>query len=251
MMKSSIRYVALSVLVIAAVGQIGLAGLSNAPADARPAFPSDLSWAGPSTNPSLSTGTWETDAHAGSLTLADESLERALVRMIQDFDVPGLFVLAGAIRNGDGDPLDNEVRAEIHDAVEEESVIRLTRLAADLDVGTSTVRYHVRILDDARMVDVETIWGKRWLSVPTVERTDVLLAAALDDEALASVFEVLSDRDPASVSELAAVLDRAPSTVSYHLQRLANAGLVERERDGSSVRTSLADEIQERLDEES
>lgn len=251
MTKSSLRYVALSVLVIAAVGQIGLAGLSNAPADARPVFENDLSRGGPPTNPSLSTGTWGTDARAVSPTSVGESLERALVRTIQDFDVPGLFVLAGAFWNGDGGPLDNEVRVEIYEAVEEESAIRLTRLAADLDVGTSTVRYHVRILGDARMVEVETIWGKRWISDPTVERTDVLLTAALDDEALASIFEELADREPASVSELAEALDRAPSTVTYHLQRLASEGLVERERDGSSVRTSLADEVQERLDEES
>ena len=253
MTNPRIRYVVFGVLALAIVSQIGVAAIltsaTTTPTDAQSAFGNDRLEAETSRYPSLSTTTTYASAETvGTFTV--ESLERAFVQAIQTLDGPGLLVLAGTIRNGNDDPLDNEVRAAIYDVVSENSGVRLTRLADELDVGTSTVRYHVRVLDDAGKVEAETIWGRRWVSVPTVERTDLVLTAALNEEALTSVFEVLTDLGPASVSELAATLDRAPSTVSHHLQRLASEGLVERKRDGSAVRTSLTDEIKERLDQE-
>lgn len=53
--------------------------------------------------------------------------------------------------------------------------------------------------------------------------------------------EDTTDEGPDSVSDLAERLDRDPSTVTHHLDRLAEDGIVERERDGRAVVNKLAD----------
>jgi DNA-binding transcriptional ArsR family regulator len=49
---------------------------------------------------------------------------------------------------------------------------------------------------------------------------------------------LLTLRHPLTVSEVAAALQCAPATATYHLQHLAAAGLITRERQGTSVRIS-------------
>jgi DNA-binding transcriptional ArsR family regulator len=54
------------------------------------------------------------------------------------------------------------------------------------------------------------------------------------------VLVTLAKEGDASVSTIADALDRDPSTVSHHLSRLEEDGLVERERDGRSKVNRLA-----------
>lgn len=76
---------------------------------------------------------------------------------------------------------------------------------------------------------------------------DFELAAALSEPASAAVLEALADAGEARVGQLADDLDRDPSTVSHHLQRLADDGLVERERRGRAVVNRLADPVADAL----
>jgi DNA-binding transcriptional ArsR family regulator len=72
---------------------------------------------------------------------------------------------------------------------------------------------------------------------PPTELADALLACASD--ARLRLLHALAER-PRTVQELAPMLSMAPSTVSRHLQRLAEHGLVAGERDGWYVLYSLA-----------
>lgn len=256
MTKPPIRHVVLATLLVAIASQVGLGAILSQPADDRvdsrtadTRVERTVERAPASATGSLvPAGSWAENPLSDDVSVG--SVEQALVRLLQDLDGTWLLAVAGTARRDDGDVLDNDVREAIYDTLQEETVVRLTRLTETVGVSTSTARYHVRILESAEMVDVETIWGKRWLSVPATDPTERHLAAALDDEALASLLASLLEREPASVSELATTLDRAPSTVSHHLQRLADVDLVERERDGSSVLTATACGVRGRLQEE-
>jgi DNA-binding transcriptional ArsR family regulator len=65
----------------------------------------------------------------------------------------------------------------------------------------------------------------------------------MNDEATANVIAALSRLGPVSVSDLADNLDRDPSTVTHHLQRLADNDIVVRERDGRTVMNRLSSDI--------
>jgi DNA-binding transcriptional ArsR family regulator len=59
--------------------------------------------------------------------------------------------------------------------------------------------------------------------------------------------DALERFEPATVGAIAEELDKSPSTVTHHLQRLEEDGVVVRERDGRSVKNSLAPAAREAL----
>jgi predicted transcriptional regulator len=137
-----------------------------------------------------------------------------------------------------GDTLEHDTRAELASAIEDNPGAYLSELADASDASMSTVRYHLKVLERETVVTPVKIRGKRRY-FPGDERADEL-AAAMADDATESVLRALATVGPASVSALADELDRDPSTVTHHLDRLQESGLVERERDGRSVVNSLA-----------
>ena len=137
-----------------------------------------------------------------------------------------------------GDTLEHDTRAELASAIEDNPGAYLSELADASDASMSTVRYHLKVLERETVVTPVKIRGKRRY-FPGDEPADEL-AAAMADDATESVLQALATVGPASVSALADELDRDPSTVTHHLDRLQESGLVERERDGRSVVNSLA-----------
>ncbi len=148
---------------------------------------------------------------------------------------------AGEIRATEGDDglLENDARRTIYEEVTRSPGLSMSEVAERTAVPLSTVRYHTWVLNKEDVLDEAKIRGKRRLFPTMMERERKELNAALEDDATARMLDTVQQREPASVSELAESLDRAASTVSYHLQRLQEAGLVERERDGGATVTRL------------
>lgn len=151
-------------------------------------------------------------------------------------------------RYDDSDPLEHEVRASIYETVESAPGVHLSGVSDAADVPLSTVRHHLRVLERENLLVTAKLRGKRRFY--PIGSEDVELAAALEDEATAAVLGALADHEPASVSTLAAELDRDASTVSHHLSRLAEDGLVERERDGRQVLNRLPPAVRRTFDAE-
>lgn len=150
-----------------------------------------------------------------------------------------LLAAAGA-RKHDDESLSHEARRRIYDAIVDTPGIYLSAIRDETDIPLGTVRHHVRILEDENLISIRKIRGKRrHFPVGLVPTTDAELRAALDDDAVAAVVDALARSRTATVSELAARLERDPSTVSHHLARLEEAGIVERERREQSVMSWL------------
>lgn len=156
--------------------------------------------------------------------------------------------LLGYQRSDDSDPLAHDGRARIHRCVTTCEGAYLSEIARTTGIPLSTVRYHLRILEHEGLVTDTKVLGKRWYVPVGADRPERDLA--LDDGPVRTVLETLADGGPGSVSDLAERVDRDPSTVTHHLSRLEDAGLVERERDGAAVVNRLAPEVQLALAEE-
>lgn len=139
----------------------------------------------------------------------------------------------------DSDPLDHDTRRRVHDVVEADPGTYLSAVSERAGVPLSTARHHVRILEREGMLASAKVRGKRRFYPSGAN--EVELAAAIDDGATASVLDALARLGPCSVAVLADELGRDSSTVTYHLQRLEEDGLVERERDGRSVVNRLSE----------
>ena len=148
-------------------------------------------------------------------------------------------------RYDDSDPLEHDTRRTLHDAIETSPGINLTTLAERTDVPLSTARHHVRVLADEDLVTTAKRRGKRRFY--PVGADDVALTDALSEPPKAAVLHALAHHGEARVGLLADELDRDPSTITHHLQALADDGLVERERRGRTVVNRLAESARSAL----
>ncbi|WP_290814012.1 metalloregulator ArsR/SmtB family transcription factor [Halovivax sp.] len=148
-------------------------------------------------------------------------------------------------RYDDSDPLEHDERRTIYEAIEAEPGLYLSALGERREVSLSTIRHHVRILEEEGLLITEKRDGKRRYFPAAAE--DVELTAALSEPAKRRVLETLADVERAHNGRIADELDVDPSTASHHLSTLAEDGLVERERDGRSIVNSLAPGVEAAL----
>jgi len=140
------------------------------------------------------------------------------------------------------DPLDLESRRAIYAAVDETPGIHFRALLDRLDYAKGTLQYHLQTLADEGLVDVSED-GKytRYYPAGEFDEADRAVMNALRRTYSRRVIAHLLADEPLSTTDLADRLDKSPSTVSWHLSQLADAGLVEKERVGQSVEYSLRD----------
>ena len=175
------------------------------------------------------------------------SLLATLVTVFQDWAARVLAVF-GYKRYSDDDPLEHETREQLYEFIRDSPGAYLTEISEGTDVKMGTARYHLRILAFENLVTSEEIRGRRRYVTVGTEWAE--LEAALHDETTARIVESLAEKGPDSVSGLADRLDRDPSTITHHLDRLAEDGIVERERDGRAVVNKLSDSARIALEDE-
>lgn len=147
------------------------------------------------------------------------------------------------------DLFDNETRRRIREALRERPGLHFRKLARRLDVAHDPLNHHLRILRDRQLVVEEQIQGRRCLfwtgQIDPRCRRALGLAAS---SGARSLLEVLRGSPGLDTTQLGEEAGLAPSTVSYHLERLQKAGVVERERDGRHVRARLTEVGRRALD---
>lgn len=113
------------------------------------------------------------------------------------------------------------------------------KLVEETGIPRSTVRYHLRVLEDDGRIVRETVHGKQRVAPSGRGEVAIEQSAVLEDDAAAAVFETVKRLEPANLTEVATALDRSPGTVSYHLDRLEEHDLATRVRDGRAVQIRL------------
>ena len=165
----------------------------------------------------------------------------------------GLVPIFKYSRYDDSDPLENERRRAVYETIAAEPGRYLSQVSDDSGVALSTVRHHVRVLEDEGLVTATKVNGKRRYyleadsegAVTTPDGTvGVELHAALAEPAKCELLEALAALGPASNGRLADELECDPSTVSHHLTALADDGLIVREQDGRSVSNDLTTDVE-------
>ncbi|WP_336135065.1 winged helix-turn-helix transcriptional regulator [Natronomonas amylolytica] len=152
-------------------------------------------------------------------------------------------------RYDDSDPLEHEAREEVYEIVNESPGSYLSELSEEADLPLSTTRHHVRVLEREDLVSGAKLRGKRRFYPAYAEGVE--LAAALNDEATATIIDAIARLGAASVSDLADDIGRDPSTISHHLQRLEEDGIITREREGRAVMNKLSGEARTALEPDS
>jgi predicted transcriptional regulator len=138
-----------------------------------------------------------------------------------------------------------DVRQRVYDAVRRYPGIHLREIDRQTGVSAPLVQYHLRKLVEEGFVELHEQGGYA-RHYPTakgksarVEPDDLPLVGLLREEVPLHVVLLLLDKGPLTHSRLVEELGNAKSTVSYHLAKLAEAGVVEREPGKAELR--LAD----------
>lgn len=127
-------------------------------------------------------------------------------------------------------------RRAIYQHVADNPGVNFRALLEDLDYAQGTIQYQLRWLADEGLIEVSDD-GKYTRYYPTAafDEEDQVVMNALRRKYSRRILAYLLTNGPLSTTELSDRIDKAQSTVSWHLSNLAEANLVTKERDGRSV----------------
>jgi predicted transcriptional regulator len=119
--------------------------------------------------------------------------------------------------------------------------VHFNALARNLDIATGQAQYHLHRLDRRDDVVVERIRGRTHYFVPEYDAWERRTLALYRRETDRALVTLLLDEGRLPAATLADRLGLARSTVSWHLDSLSDAGVVETERGARGrVEVSLA-----------
>lgn len=129
--------------------------------------------------------------------------------------------------------LENETRAELYDLLQDDPGLSMQEVADRTGHGWGTIVYHLeRLEDNGYLLSQESGRARRFFPSGAVDADEAQPLALLREETPRRIVEALAEEPGMNGRDLADELDLAPSTVSKHVGRLQEAGLVEDEPDG-------------------
>lgn len=134
-----------------------------------------------------------------------------------------------------------ETRDRLHQHVQRHPGLHFNALVRRLDLAPGQVQYHLHRLSDANCVVGEELYGQTHYFPPDFDPLERRTLALARRETARDVLFYLLEQEEAPAATVADELDIARSTLSYHLDRLTDASLVEERRDDSGrIHVSLA-----------
>ncbi|MGM0606148.1 MAG: winged helix-turn-helix transcriptional regulator [Halobacteriota archaeon] len=121
----------------------------------------------------------------------------------------------------------SETRTRIRSHVESTPGVHFNELVRDLDIATGQAQYHLRRLVRNGAVTRRSILGKTHYYPPRYDPFDEKALALLRRETARDILTVALGDEPVRAPTIASEIDIARSTVSWHLENLESAGIVE------------------------
>lgn len=129
--------------------------------------------------------------------------------------------------------LDHPLRRRLYERIAAGEPPTTMALVSEVDASRSTVRHHLAKLEDGDLVTaVDVCREKRWFPRSEGSADRLRTRALLEVGATREVYEAVRAAPGASLTGIADRLGRDPAVVHRVVDRLVEAGLVERERDG-------------------
>lgn len=126
-------------------------------------------------------------------------------------------------------------RRRIHEAVTDHPGLHFSELTRRLDIAPGQAQYHLRKLTATEAVVAAEIEGQTHYYPPEIDAWERRALAILRRETAGEIVASLLADDPLRPATITAELDIARSTLEYHLDRLVDAGIVEKRRRNGRV----------------
>ena len=140
------------------------------------------------------------------------------------------------------DAFELESRRVIYQTIRSTPGIHFRELLRRTEYAQGTLQYHLKWMVNEGLIErSEDGEFARYYPSGEFEIEDKAVMDALRREYSRRIIAHLAADGPLSTSELAERLGKSASTVSWHLSRLADTGVVTKEREGRTVYYSLTD----------
>lgn len=131
--------------------------------------------------------------------------------------------------------LEQATRRRVFDAIWRDPGIRMATIAGLLGLDYTTVRYHVRRLEEPGLVRGVGSGQKAWFAAGHWASEEVELRALVGTAMAVALYRWLQAHGPTDVSGCAAGIGVSLPTVTRAAARLTRAGMILREREGKRV----------------
>lgn len=141
------------------------------------------------------------------------------------------------------DILNLETRKEIFEHVQANPGIHFSQLKRDLNMETGLLQHHLRTLEDHDILTSEDHQGKRRLFVAQeLDEEERAILSLLRYETTRHILLFLLEETTARNRAIAEELGVSPPTVSWHVSRLVENGIVSEVQDGRTTCYTVTDE---------
>lgn len=126
--------------------------------------------------------------------------------------------------------LELEPRKKIYDAIEGSPGRHLREIDRNVDIPLGTIRYHIRVLEKRDLI-ISKKEGKykRYYPKGKVDREDKEVLAVLRKELPRTIILYILESPGSTHGDILGSLDVAASTLSYHLKKLREEGIVKKQ----------------------
>ena len=125
----------------------------------------------------------------------------------------------------------SDTRTRVRSHVRETPGVHFNRVSRELDIATGQAQYHLRRLVRDDEIAVERVAGRTHYFDPSFDPWERRAVAFLRRETAREILLRLHAEGPTRPATLAADLELARSTISWHVSNLVDAGIVERSVD--------------------
>ncbi|WP_302080100.1 winged helix-turn-helix transcriptional regulator [Salinibaculum rarum] len=146
----------------------------------------------------------------------------------------------------------SDVRRSVHQHIESHPGVHFNELARNLDIATGQAQYHLRRLCEAGTLDTEELRGRTHYFPTGYDPWEQRTIALLRRETVRSIIVTALGETEPSAADLAADLDVARSTISWHVSTLVEADVAEKcydEHGRSHIKLTRPEETRRLLDE--
>ncbi len=153
-------------------------------------------------------------------------------------------LIAGYARVQGNEILEHAGRAEVYERVKAFAGVNFVQLSGQVEFGTSTLSYHLRVLEkNGFVISVRDGRYLRFFDRKSGHYSSgkKLAVSALRNEKTAAIAQHIRANPGVAQCDLAQAFGVTASTVTWHINRLASAGLVQKTRDAHRTRYFLGE----------
>lgn len=152
------------------------------------------------------------------------------------------IVLGASLHGNSAQPLDQPKRLEIYNYIRDNPGVHFRGICDVLGLSVGVVQYHLSVLEHASLIaSYNDGQNKRFFEHSAFAKADVKLVSLMRHETTAKTLTILAQQGSVLHRDIANSLGISSQALSWHMNQLKNAGIINAEKAGVNVRYSLTD----------